>query len=101
MPRSSRSAAMVPGKVTVVTRISKHIARAAGRLRLLFSPPRQGRGSGGLVHKVRGRAVWRQVSGGGAMSAPVCLFTRSQNGAWAPGNSAGSSQQDGLSRAPT
>ena len=56
---SSLSVAMDPGEVTIVTRISKHIAWAAGRLRLLFSPHCWGWwGVVGLVHKIRGRALW-------------------------------------------
>lgn len=40
----------------------------------------------------------RQVSGGGAVSAPVCPSIRESERSLGPGNSAGSSQQDGLSR---
>lgn len=75
----------VPGKVTVVTRISKHIARQLGGLAPVLSPARGG-GRGGLCTKSGGRAVLEAGGvGRGAMSAPVCPFTRSQNGAWAPG----------------
>ena len=80
----------VPGEVTVVTRISEHIAGAAGWLRLFSSPPcREGlctKSEAGLFGDTAPRCEretgeWR----GGPCQHLSVHPSMSQKGAWAPG----------------
>ena len=92
--RSSLSVAMDPSEVTIVTCISKHIARAAGRLQLLFSPSCWGRWGreacaqnprqGSLGTRPRG-VKGRQVSQGEPCQHLSVRPSMSQKGAWTPG----------------